>query len=580
MRPGGSREGAGAGRQGRRDEVQPHAPEHGPAHGRTGDVTEQPAGPTTDHPGAGSRTATMAWLQRTAGNAAVAALLQASRAGSAVDAGPVSLRPTVQRDKKKAPAKPPPSTDPPQQQLAGIQGHAMDALLPELAALEPEVRGDEALGLAVGSTRLVMAMQTVAAKYGKTPWATFLSAKKTDFMTSWPPDQVGSILRYLGAPTEAAAMQALVVSELPDIVTNTQGDLPLTEKGRRDLIRTTVGEMAKRELGYGSTTPLVQDVRQRVLVALYMRSTQQGKVTDKGVAKGFSYPDREGDGTKGTKGKVNDTATAYWGARNDSGRSYSFPLSPAGQDNGYAAITSLFTPQVDPKARTLIHCDYLVSVLEYRAWAETIGIELFNKNVKLGNIPLVLRFDGFAELSHEIKISDGTNVTPMQPLVAVTLTSESDMVVGDHVVFYNDPTYDALTEGDRDVWRLENAIVVGADKGGLLFQGHGYSIPVPKSVLMDAMCAKYNLHVDRALALIKAEKAAKGQAAKDAAKAARVAKYPNVVRKSSGGWEVRGQSDITEKIEHHDLVHLTPATAPGLHHPKDGTLIARRPDHG
>jgi hypothetical protein len=130
----------------------------------------------------------------------------------------------------------------------------MDALLPELQALEPAVRGDEALGVAVGGTRLVMAMQTIAAKVAKTSWTTFLAGKKTDFMT-WPPDQVGSILRYLGAPSETAAMQELAVSELPEIVQNTQGDLPLVEKGRTDLIRTTVAEMTKKELGYGSTTP-------------------------------------------------------------------------------------------------------------------------------------------------------------------------------------------------------------------------------------------------------------------------------------------------------------------------------------
>jgi hypothetical protein len=237
-------------------------------------------------------------------------------------------------------------------------------------------------------------------------------------------------------------------------------------------------------------------------------------------------------------------------------------------------------PQVDPKKRTLIHCDYLVSIIEYRAWAETIGVDLFNKNVKYGNIPLVLKYDGFAELAKEIKVSDDKAITAMHPLEKVTLGSESELVVGDHVVFYNHPTYDALTEGDPDVWKLENAIVVSADKNGLLFQGHGYPNALLKSALLDALCAKYNLHVRRAVALINAEKAAKGKAAKDRAKSTREALYPNVVRKSAGGWEVVGKSTVTDQVERRDLGQLTPATAPGLRHPKDSALIARRPAHG
>jgi len=536
---------------------------------RSGDTTGDVAAPAARGDRTGNGPAALIRLQRTAGNAAVSALLGTAAGLSR----PPGL--AVQRDKrKKAPAKKPPSTDPPQKQLADIQGHAMDALLPELQALEPAVRGDEALGVAVGGTRLVMAMQTIAAKVAKTSWTTFLAGKKTDFMT-WPPDQVGSILRYLGAPSETAAMQELAVSELPEIVQNTQGDLPLVEKGRTDLIRTTVAEMTKKELGYGSTTPFVQDVKQRVLVALYMRGSQ---MVDKDVAKGFSYPNRESDGTKGVAAKVNDAATAYWD-RNTSGEAYLFPLSAEGRKHAYTAITSLFTPQTDPKARTLIHCDYLVSLIEYRAWAETIGVEKFNKNVEYGNIKPVLKYDGFADLAGDVKVSDGTDITTMRPLEKVTLGSESELVVGDHVVFYNHPTYDALTLGDPDVWKLENAIVVGAGKGGLLFQGHGYPSPVEKSVLMTAMCSKYNLHVDRALELINIEKQAKGKAAKDSAKANRLAKYPDVAPKPGGGWEVVGMSTVTGRVERRDLGHLAPTTAPGLRHPKDNALIARRPTH-
>ena len=327
---------------------------------------------------------------------------------------------------------------------------------------------------------------------------------------------------------------------------------------------------------------MVRDVRQRVLVSLYMQKTQKGTWTKKGVAKGFSYPDRTGDGTKGVPARVNEAALAYWGPVQNWPGNYFFNLSPAGKADAHSAIVALFTEQTDPHLRTLIHCDYLVSVIEMRAWAETIGVDKFNENVKLGNIPLVLKYDGFSDLTATLTLSNmpkSPTTGPETPLKQISVSSESDLIIGDHVVFYNDPSYDALTAGDRDVWRLENAIVVDNKGGGLLYQGHGYSSPVPGSHLMDAMCAKYNLHVRRALALISAVKRAKTQKQRDDANANLSKLYPNVRPKSGGGWEVSGASDIMGHPVTRDLKLLTPATGPGLHDPRDGLIWARRPDH-
>jgi hypothetical protein len=123
------------------------------------------------------------------------------------------------------------------------------------------------------------------------------------------------------------------------------------------LLRTTAGEMAKQELGHRYTSLFIQDVRQRVLVALYMRDTQQGTISTRTSPRASATPDRESDGTKGTEAKVNNAAGSYWGARQGGKSTYSFSLSEAGKENAYTAITSLFTPQVDRKARTLIYCD-------------------------------------------------------------------------------------------------------------------------------------------------------------------------------------------------------------------------------
>jgi hypothetical protein len=52
----------------------------------------------------------------------------------------------------------------------------------------------------------------------------------------------------------------------------------------------------------------------------------------------------------------------------------------------------------------------------------------------------------------------------------------SELIVGDHVLVFNHPAYDAVKE-HVDVWRLENAIVV-ATYPRLLLQGHG-TLPLP-----------------------------------------------------------------------------------------------------
>jgi hypothetical protein len=419
-------------------------------------------------------------------------------------------------------------------------------------------------------------MQTVATKLKGGGWNAFLESKRSELIT-WPPDQVGSILKYLGA-NEKKAMQQVVSGQLQDIIKDPGGEWPMAAQGRTDLIDLTVGELFTKGIGHRTTTDLVADVRDKVKIALYMRATQQGKIgSDKKVMKGFSYPNRKGDGTEGEQARVNEAAKALWGPRLGGTSTYYFELSPAGKKNAYQAITSLFTEQSDPKLRTLIHCDYLVSIIEYRVWAESLGIEVFNKNVEYSNIPLVLKYDGFTELAKEIKVSDDKALKAEQPLKVVQVASESDLMVGDHVVFWNHATYEALTFGDPDVWKLENAIVVGADKGGFLFQGHGYASPVPKSSMMEALCGKYNLHVNRALALINAEQFGKTKAQRAKAKADRLRLYPNVQKKKGGTWEVVGHSDVTKAEARRDLTNLLPQTAPGLRHPLDGTINVRRP---
>jgi hypothetical protein len=161
-------------------------------------------------------------------------------------------------------------------------------------------------------------------------------------------------------------------------------------------------------------------------------------------------------------------------------------------------------------------------------------------------------------------------------LQSVTVASENDLIVGDHVVFWNHPSYIPLTEKDPGVWRLENAIVIDRHGGELRYQGHGYFTPVNKAHLIRGMLHHYNLHVDKALAITRRIDHSTG-AARAAAQAELDTQFPRVhPRAVGGGWEIRGigfQSVPTVR----ELRHLTAAEAPGLVNPISGQIEARRP---
>ncbi len=339
------------------------------------------------------------------------------------------------------------------------------------------------------------------------------------------------------------------------------------------LVLETVREMhaVSDILDFIDAEAVASDVRHRVLLSHYMR-VSQGSTP---LRKAFSYPDRKSDGTEGVGPKVNDDAAAYWGPVQDD---YYFDLSPTGLLNPYEAIVKLFKEWTDPHKRTLIHCDYLVSVLEFRAYAENIGIPRFNLLVQTGALPIQLKWNGFTDLLQTPAISVGPfniPLAPTAPLKEVPVSSKNDLIVGDHVVFYNHESYDALIEGVGGIWRLENAIVIDRVSGQFRYQGHGYFSPVTEDVLLDGMIRQYNRHVDEARGII--YRTEHGSAvARQAASDQLTNDYPNVKRKMSGGWEVRGQG-LCGNIVTRDLKHLTRAEAPGLIDPCSGEILVKRP---
>jgi hypothetical protein len=330
------------------------------------------------------------------------------------------------------------------------------------------------------------------------------------------------------------------------------------------------------ELTFPDTDAVASNVRQRVLVSRYMR-TSQGSTP---YMKAFSYPNRAGDHTAGVGPKVNDDAKAYWGpVQGDPGHVYWFDLSPAGKSDAYEALMRLFHEKKNPAARTLIHCDYLVSVIEFRAYAENVGRDRFNALVASGALPMQLKYNGFQDLvSRPLPPASGGPAAAagrQPPLKEVPVSREDELLAGDHVVFFNHETYDLLNAGPREVWRLENAIVIDKQGGHYRYQGHGYFAPVRKDVLLNKILYYYNLNVATAQRLTR-QATGTGKAA-DAARD-KLKRDHNVVEGPPGHWQVSGASLLCNgRPVKRDLKPLTEAEAPALHNPCDGRIWVRRP---
>jgi hypothetical protein len=180
---------------------------------------------------------------------------------------------------------------------------------------------------------------------------------------------------------------------------------------------------------------------------------------------------------------------------------YSFRLTPAGRANPYEALVRLFDPQ-PPHRRTLIHCDYLISVIQFRVFAESITAAEFNRRVAAGTTPMVLWAHGFSDISHVPNRRTGTEPGPeATSLQEVYPPTEADLVIGDHVQFWNHPAYDLLIGDDGGVWRMENVILVGRRSGQDEFEGHG-SGRLTALGMRQRLAAAFNAQVDEVLAAV------------------------------------------------------------------------------
>jgi hypothetical protein len=258
------------------------------------------------------------------------------------------------------------------------------------------------------------------------------------------------------------------------------------------------------------------EIRKRLSTVLHMEETQ--KDVPGGLGRAFAYPFSESNHTQLYGPRVNYAAREYWeppvpdayAARTDKTKNnyllrlprhlrcavygdqcglYGWQLSATGQKDPYQAIALLFTPQTRPRLRSLIHCDYLISLVNMRSLADAVGQAEFNKRVQaFGADKFFLSWNAFSNLhvltwemfrTGQWKPGPSGAVPAKWGLVStqsVSPSSPTDLVIGDHVIFVNHLAYDLLNQGVGNAWRLENAVLIRrnpSDPNKDVFLGHG-----------------------------------------------------------------------------------------------------------
>ena len=186
---------------------------------------------------------------------------------------------------------------------------------------------------------------------------------------------------------------------------------------------------------------------------------------------------------------------------------YIWKLSDKGKKDPYHAIAHLFAPQ-PPYKRALLHCDYLISLVNFMSLADSIGPDEFNKRVAaFGADKIVLKTNLLMDLNISTFERDpkGEFTTTVKKglgsMQRVGPSSEADLVIGDHVIFYNHLAYDIINANVGNAWRLENAVLVGKYKGKDVFLGHGSGYKTADQ-MHEKLAAEFNKVAGVALALV------------------------------------------------------------------------------
>ena len=320
----------------------------------------------------------------------------------------------------------------------------------------------------------------------------------------------------------------------------------------RDLARKILNDLRAvkgDDLDFENEEELRNEVFKRLRVSQLMQESQ----TDKA----FDYPESLTEDCPGydpnrppnilKHARVNKAAKPYWSdVILHPTAIYYFQLTPEGKQHAFDALEKLFTHQDSICDRTLIHCDYLTSVIHLRAFAESIGVEEFNTRVRSDAIQFYLTYYGADFLTATDVPGPRGRIAGPASAKSVSLqqmrpASKEDLVIGDHVVFWNHLAYDALTVMRPGPWRLENAVLVDKnEKGEDKFEGHGAPslgntvAPGTEEDMLNELAAVYNRQVEPAEDLTRQVEAGYLHAEQNLKE-----KFPQVEKASNGKWIVK-----------------------------------------
>jgi Domain of unknown function (DUF4157) len=413
--------------------------------------------------------------------------------------------------------------------------------------------------------------------------------------------------------TSPRAVQRKVILKHAEMKDKERRDFLTAHKGdwgrNPQLASQIMAEMAAagESFDFEDDNELKTEIVKRLSTVAHMKESQEavGKVPGH-LRKAFGYPFNPGAEVYGPR--VNFDAKDYWtppvpdsyAARTDKARvklamslsrfnrhtvfgdqplgPYFWKLTEKGKADPYSAIKLLFTPQAESRNRTLIHCDYLISLVNLLSLADSIGKNEFNKRIAaFGVNKIVLKADTFTDLRLTTYLRGpggkftGAQIRGIGSTQSHAPKSEKDLVIGDHVKFFNHIAYDLINAGIGNAWRLENAVFIARRGHEDIFLGHG-SGELTAGQMKDKLAGEFNRVVGIAQPLIrKAQSRQKTAAA--AGKAELTARFPNVVPVGKE-FHVRGKDwygcskNIDMKVN-----TIRPNEVIGLHNPCNPTQL-------
>lgn len=177
---------------------------------------------------------------------------------------------------------------------------------------------------------------------------------------------------------------------------------------------------------------------------------------------------------------LRSTLRPHW--RQNPSNTYRVQLVPESGRTAAQVIDDLFTPNNDWWQRSWLFCDHVIAALNIEALLfgkrRRDGNDTTFNQIISGNAPGYVSLYAFvgrgSPVDNNVLMADDDD-----PFFSNTVVPQSDLEVGDQLIFWNSFIYDLITNGD---WRLENALVMDVDStpsGGnvdlakLSLQGHG-----------------------------------------------------------------------------------------------------------